>query len=110
MSGGDDADLAWRLARRAGQGALGKALGDELEPQKPKKPSWKKRLLSGGAGLLAAFYVFNKFVPILLPLAFADLLLAGGIIMWSLHVWGVRPLNFFKAKKKAKELDEGTSV
>jgi hypothetical protein len=103
----DEDDLAWKLAKSAGRGALKSAFGGEDEEEAEKKPSWKKRLVAGGAGVLAAFYIVNKFIPFLLPLAFADILLAGGIVFWSMHVWGVRPWSMLKKRKERKRLAAG---
>ncbi len=98
------------LAVAAAKLALKAASAESDRPEDaPPEASWKKKLMAGGLGLLAAFYLVNQLIPIVPILNQLHYLMALGIIWWSLSVWNIRPWKMFKERREQKKLEEAAS-
>ena len=96
---GDLALAAAKLALKTGAGS-----SDDDDDGDPPA-SWPKKIMAGGVGLLAAFYLVNQLIPIVPILNQLHYLMALGIIYWSMSVWGVRPLKVLKSRREQKKLE-----
>lgn len=96
-------ELALTAAKVALKGVAGS--GGEKEEDRAG-PGWKKKALAASLGLVAAFYLVNQIIGLVPIINQLHYVFAGGIIYWSLSVWGIRPIKRLKERRARKKLAE----